>query len=165
MGNKSTNHEIERRWLLKKLPPEVNLSKLKFTNIQQSYISRKPVLRLRSHDNKEFVLCVKTQGDKKSLARPEQEILISKKEYNSLMLLAKTEPIIKRRHFLKYKKLNVEIDIFGGYLKGLIIFEVEFKTEKQAMSFVPPSWFGKEITGIKKYANSSLAKTKINKLF
>ena len=160
MGNKSSNEEIERRWLVKELPPQVNLSKLRFTDIQQSYICRKPVLRLRSHDNKEFVLCVKTQGDKTSLARPEQEISISKKEYKSLMRLSTTEPIIKRRHFLKYKKFNVEIDIFGGYLTGLIIFEVEFHSELEAHAFEAPEWFGKEITGIRKYANSSLEKKK-----
>lgn len=160
MAQKIVNHEIERRWLVKKIPAEVKLKNLTFTKIIQSYISKKPVIRLRSHDNNEFVLCVKTQGNKKSLARPEQEIVINKKEYMSLMLLSKTQPIIKKRYFFKYKKFMVEVDVFESYLKGLIILEVEFSSEKEAHSFEAPQWFGKEITGIRKYANSSLAKLK-----
>jgi adenylate cyclase len=157
----NNNHEIERRWLTPVIPKEIGgISKLKFTDIIQTYISKKPVIRLRSHDKKEFVLCIKTQGDKNSLARPEQETKITKKEYTSLLKISKTEPIIKRRYFFKYKKHKVELDVFDGYLRGLIIIELEFKSESDALSFEPPEWFGKEITGMKKYANSSLAKLK-----
>lgn len=162
--NKSTQ-EIERRWLLKEIPKEINLKNLSFTEISQSYLSKKPVIRLRSHDKKEFVLCIKTQGDKKSLARPETEVAISQKEYQSLMRKSITEPIVKKRYFFKYKKLTIELDVFFGYLSGLIVIEAEFKSEKQAVSFVAPEWFGEEITGIKKYANSSLAKLKQNDIY
>ena len=129
--NKSTQ-EIERRWLLKEIPKEINLKNLSFTEISQSYLSKKPVIRLRSHDKKEFVLCIKTQGDKKSLARPETEVAISQKEYQSLMRKSITEPIVKKRYFFKYKKLTIELDVFFGYLSGLIVIEAEFKSEKQA---------------------------------
>ena len=157
--SKST-HEIERRWLLNSIPSELNLSKLKFTKISQSYISKTPVIRLRNHDNKFYVLCIKTKGDKKSLARPETEVLINKKEYNSLMNQTVTIPIVKKRYFFKYKKSTVEFDIFEDYLTGMFVIEVEFKTEIQAKKFVAPAWFGKEITGVRKYNNSSLAKLK-----
>jgi len=157
--SKST-HEIERRWLLTSIPKEIKLKGLKFTEIKQTYISKRPVIRLRSHDNKKFILCIKTQGNKKSLARPEQEIEINKKEYISLFKRAITEPIIKKRYFFKYKKLTIELDVFFGHLKGMVVIEVEFKSEKEAHAFIAPDWFGKEITGIKKYANSSLAKLK-----
>jgi hypothetical protein len=50
------NHEIERRWLTPFIPKEIgSISKLKFTDIVQTYISKKPVIRLRSHDKKEFI--------------------------------------------------------------------------------------------------------------
>ena len=159
------NHEIERRWLTPFIPKEIgSISKLKFTDIVQNYISKKPVIRLRSHDKKEFILCIKTQGDKKSLARPEQETKISKKEYIELLKISRTEPIIKRRYFFKYKKHTVELDVFRGYLKGMIVIEIEFKSEKEAYSFLAPDWFGKEITGVKKYSNSSLAKSSYIKI-
>lgn len=160
----NNNHEIERRWIVPFIPKEISIGNLKFTDIVQTYISKKPVIRLRSHDKKEFVLCIKTQGNKKSLARPEQEIVINKKEYNSLLKISITEPIIKRRYFFKYKNRTAELDIFDGYLRGMIIIELEFKSESEAYAFEAPEWFGKEITGVKKYANSSLAKLKSQKI-
>jgi len=156
----SGTQEIERRWLVKTIPEEIDISTLLFSEIKQWYISKKPVIRIRQQDGNEFILCVKVQGDKKSLARPEQEIKINKKEFQSLVKRSITEPIIKKRFFFVYKKFIGELDIFYGHLKGLIVIEVEFKTEKEAHTFVAPEWFGKEITGIRKYSNSALAKIK-----
>lgn len=156
--NNNSSHEIERRWILTKIPKEISIKNKKFTKIKQCYLSLKPVIRLRSHDNSKFILCIKTQGLKKSLARPEQEVELNHKEYKSLFAKSITQDIIKKRFFIKYKNQILELDIFDGVLKGLIILELEFKTEKEAINFIAPEWFGKEITGIKKYANSSLAK-------
>ena len=46
----------------------------------------------------------------------------------------------------------------------MIVIEIEFKSEKEAYSFLAPDWFGKEITGVKKYSNSSLAKSSYIKI-
>ena len=38
-----------------------------------------------------------------------------------------------------------------------MLVEVEFETEEQANAFVPPEWFGKDVTFSGEYQNSQLA--------
>ena len=52
---------------------------------------------------------------------------------------------------------TAELDIFSGHYKGLMLVEVEFETEEQANAFVPPEWFGKDVTFSGEYQNSRLA--------
>lgn len=54
--------------------------------------------------------------------------------------------------------LTAELDVFEGTLAPLILVEVEFSSEEEANSFVPPSWFGEDVTFSGKYHNSSLSK-------
>ena len=51
-----------------------------------------------------------------------------------------------------------ELDIFGGRLKGLYFIEVEFADEEDAANFVPPEWFGGNVSNDERYANSFLSK-------
>ena len=52
----------------------------------------------------------------------------------------------------------IELDIFGGALAPLILAEVEFSSEEDAMAFLPPDWFVKEVTSDPAYQNSNLSK-------
>ena len=52
--------------------------------------------------------------------------------------------------------LKVEIDVFEGWLKGLIIAEVEFKSSKQAEEFKMPNWFGGPLEN-KAFSNRALS--------
>ena len=54
-------------------------------------------------------------------------------------------------------KLTAELDIFEGDLAPLIIVEVEFDSLDAANSFIPPEWFGEDVTESRKYHNSNLA--------
>ena len=54
-------------------------------------------------------------------------------------------------------ELTIELDVFEGYLKPLVLAEVEFPTEAMAMSFVPPEWFGEDVTFSGEYHNSHLS--------
>ena len=49
-----------------------------------------------------------------------------------------------------------EVDEFYGYNEGLIIAEIELNTENEL--FKKPLWLGTEVTGDKRYYNSSLSK-------
>jgi adenylate cyclase len=51
-----------------------------------------------------------------------------------------------------------EIDIYGGDLAGLCTAEVEFADSESAAGFVPPHWFGTELTGQSGWSNASLAR-------
>ena len=50
-----------------------------------------------------------------------------------------------------------ELDIFKGRLEGLVMVEVEFGSEAEAEAFVPPAWFGVEVTADPRYRNSYLS--------
>jgi len=55
-------------------------------------------------------------------------------------------------------ELVAEVDIFLGALAGLRYVEVEFDDEESANAFVPPPWFGREVTHDLRYRNSALAR-------
>jgi len=38
-----------------------------------------------------------------------------------------------------------------------VLAEVEFETEEEANTFVPPEWFGEDVTFSTKYHNSTLS--------
>ena len=163
MANKSGN-EIERRWLLESVPMVINtkLSEYESNLIKQWYITKSPVIRLRSIDDVKYELTIKTQSENKkkdSIGTPESNIPLSEIEFYNLLPRSTTRPIIKRRYLIPLQdRMTAELDIFLSEHKGLIIVEVEFRSEVEAKHFIAPAWFGKkEITGIKEYSNSSLA--------
>ncbi len=53
--------------------------------------------------------------------------------------------------------LVAEVDVYGGRLSGLVVAEVEFADAGAAGRFVPPGWFGREVTGEAGYRNRVLA--------
>lgn len=56
------------------------------------------------------------------------------------------------------KNYQAEIDSYHD-IKGLMVVEVEFPTIEEAESFVPPEWFGNDITEDDTYKNQALWKT------
>ena len=55
------------------------------------------------------------------------------------------------------RKLKIELDVFDGIFGGLTYAEVEFPEEKFANTFVPPTWFGRDVTEDGIYQNSALS--------
>jgi adenylate cyclase len=64
---------------------------------------------------------------------------------------------VKTRMTAPLGSLELEVDLFGGDLDGLVLLEIEFSDETEAESFDPPAWFGREVTGDEAYLNESLA--------
>ena len=54
----------------------------------------------------------------------------------------------------------IELDVFSGTYEGLMLAEVEFPNIEAAEQFVPPSWFGEDVTFSGKYQNSRLSQTR-----
>jgi len=149
MGHK----EIERKWLIDN-PPD--LSGAARIQIRQGYIAvsdQGPEVRLRRKGEK-FFQSVKT-GE--GLQRDEIEIELSEKQFRKLWPATRGRRLDKVRHTLKRHGRKIEVDIYRQRLSGLKVAEVEFKTPRQAQSFSPPDWFGKEVTGDKAYKNANLA--------
>ena len=161
------NVEIERKFLVKKSDIKLDLKKYKHSKIEQGFLYIKPAIRVRKADNK-YYFTIKTKPPKDvkaidDLARTEYEVEIPKKCYNYLCRFCVGRIIKKTRYFIPYKKYIIELDVFRGDLKGLIYAEIEFKSVKSAMSFKPPEWFYRDVTGIEKYKNTQLSICKIIK--
>jgi CYTH domain-containing protein len=62
--------------------------------------------------------------------------------------------IEKRRHRVGYGGLVWEVDEFYGDNAGLIVAEVELKSEQQV--FDKPPWAGEEVTDDPRYYNANL---------
>ena len=69
--------------------------------------------------------------------------------------------ISKTRYLIPEKDgLTIELDIFHKDYDGLFLAEVEFCSEEQANAYVPPAWFGEDVTYSSEYHNSTLSKGK-----
>ena len=65
------------------------------------------------------------------------------------------QPLVeKTRHRIEYGGHVWEVDEFAGENAGLVVAEIELGSEDEA--FDKPDWIGREVTGDKRYYNSSL---------
>lgn len=144
--------EIERKYLIHQLPEQYKT--YPFHQIEQGYLCTGPVVRIRKQDN-EYYLTYKSSG---MMVREEYNLPLTEASY--LHLRKKTDGylITKKRYLIPYDdKLTIELDIFEGDLASLVIAEVEFETEEEANTFIPPSWFGEDVTFSRLYHNSTLS--------
>jgi CYTH domain-containing protein len=89
--------------------------------------------------------------------REEREIKLSSKQFGALWPATAGRRLRKLRHEIPWKNLIIEIDTYRGRHAGLVVAEVEFPTRTACRKFVPPAWFGREVTGEKRYSNIRLA--------
>ena len=147
--------EIEKKFLIES-DIEKFLQNLPFKEIFQYYINIEDnEERYRKKDDKFFHTIKRATYN--YLVREEFEIECSKAEFEN----NKDRMIGNMIHKLRYnfdldEGLVAEIDVFKEQLEGLVLVEVEFKTEEQAVNFTPPSFFGKDLTDDKKYKNKNL---------
>jgi CYTH domain-containing protein len=65
------------------------------------------------------------------------------------------QPLVeKTRHRIEHAGHVWEVDEFAGLNAGLVVAEIELASEDEA--FDKPDWIGREVTGEKRYYNSSL---------
>ena len=146
--------EIERKFLVD-TPPD-GYESCPFHEIEQAYLCTDPVVRIRKEDES----CYLTYKSKGLMAREEYNLPLTKESYSHLLKKADGNILTKRRYLLPLlgdSTLTVELDIFDGKFKGLILAEVEFPTTEAANEFTPPPWFGKDVTLSGEYQNSRLS--------
>ena len=148
--------EIERKYFvnLKTLPFDLNIVPSK--EIEQCYLLWNDTgeeARIRKIGN-DFKLTYK-RGE--GLERMETEIDISAAQYNALRPLTAGRRLRKTRYFVKHDNLMIEIDVYKGKVEGLVVAEIEFPTAEDYNSFVPPYWFGEEMTHVESLRNRNLA--------
>ena len=150
--------EIERKFLIKFLPNEkINHSH----NIKQGYIvsDKDKVIRIRKKNDKYFFTI---KGNTIGLSRQEFEYSIPKDDGKELLdNFCKIGIIEKTRHYINHESNVWEVDEFHGDNQGLIVAEIELRSEDQ--NFKIPRWVGKEVTSDLRYYNMNLISFPYNK--
>lgn len=147
--------EIERKFVPVRLPE--NLEQYPSARMTQGYLCTDPVIRVRQ-ENDRFYITYKGSG---LLAHEEYNLPLTEEAF--LHLLPKCDGIVitKTRYRFPvegHPDLTAELDLFTGKLDGLVILEVEFPTKEAAEAFVPPVWYGNDVTADPSYHNSELSR-------
>ncbi len=144
--------EIERKFIINVLPTDI--VNYPYHLIEQGYLCTDPVIRVRREDNN-YYMTYKSGG---MMIREEYNLPLTKEAYE--LLLPKTEGniISKKRVLIPYESYTIELDIFEAPFAPLYLAEVEFKSEEEATHFIPPNWFGNDVTEDGRYHNSNMSK-------
>jgi len=152
--------EIERKFLVssEKFREEAFAQ----NRISQGYLSSVPgrTVRVRIKGNRGF-LTIKGATNESGLSRFEWEKEIPVDEASALLQLCEKGVIDKTRFEVKMGNHIFEVDEFYGENEGLIVAEIELKSETE--SFVKPNWLSKEVTNDVRYYNSYLSKNPYKK--
>lgn len=153
--------EIEKKWLINvdDIPYNLNSSDVKVYEIEQTYISFSPEIRLRKYNNGEYYeFVIKANMTEDGLQREEMSLEITEEEYNDLIRKKEGNTIFKTRYQLYDNGQIIAIDIFKEELEGLAYMEIEFANREEANNFNTPSWVIKDVTHDENYKNGYLAR-------
>lgn len=147
--------EIERKFLV--TSEAFKTEAFTQNRIAQGYLSSAPerTVRVRIKGNNGF-LTIKGTSNESGLSRFEWEKEIPVNEAIALLKLCEKGVIDKTRFEVKVGTHIFEIDEFYGDNEGLIMAEIELKSETE--TFEKPSWLGEEVTNDNRYYNSYLSK-------
>ena len=146
--------EIERKFLIKELPPEID--SYPHSDIMQGYLmitDNDDEVRLRKKGGRYYHTAKSGSG----LVRQETEKEITEAEFIEQWTDTEGKRVRKVRYEIQHDELTIELDIYSGNLEGLVIAEVEFETEEESYRFKPPEWFDEEVTHDERYKNRNLA--------
>ncbi|MBR1852921.1 MAG: CYTH domain-containing protein [Lachnospiraceae bacterium] len=162
--------EIERKFLINTLPAD--LEQYPSHHIEQAYLNVDPVVRVRKEDD-HYYMTYKGRG---MMAREEHNLALNETAYYHLREKADGNIISKRRYLIPLERpgfkegfptppedyaLTIELDVFNAPLAPLIMAEVEFGSTEAADAFLPPDWFGEDVTYRREYHNSYMAMQKL----
>ena len=146
--------EIERKYLIDKENLISDIESYPHNIIEQGYMCTEPVVRIRKSDD-EYYMTYKSKG---LMAREEYNLPLTKEGYYHLLPKCDGNIISKIRYLIPLDNYTIELDIFSGKFEGLILAEVEFDSLEEAENFIPPKWFGDDVTFSTKYHNSTMSK-------
>ncbi len=153
-NKKTTPQEIERKFLLKRMPD--GLTSYPHEEISQGYLALESggvQVRLRQKGSV-YSLTYK-RGDK--TAREEREICLNTEQFHALWPATEGRRLTKIRYDIPWKEFVIEVDIYTGRHDGVVVAEVEFEDEKTCRNFIPPDWIGDDVTGKSRYSNVAMA--------
>lgn len=154
--------EIEHKYLLEAYPDEliqegsIVVEKEQF--IEQTYLALDgdQELRVRKITDLTSGRLEFTHTFKKGwgIAREEVEYAISEGLYDQVVKAHGAIPLTKRRVTARWGSTIIEIDDYAQI--SLLVLEVEFPSLEAADGFVPPAWFGRDISTDKQYSNKKV---------
>ena len=143
--------EIERKFLVNTIPTQqINRSK----KVKQGYMvnDEHQVVRVRSMDSDHFLTI---KSNTRGLSRLEFEYQIPKEDAMDMFKhLCGPSIIEKTRHYIETPNHIWEVDEFHGKNKGLIVAEIELKSEDE--QFDIPDWVDDEVSDDPRYYNMNL---------
>ncbi len=144
--------EIERKFLVKK---ELFNPKVEGEYIAQGYLSATPecTVRVRIKNHRGYLT---VKGKNTGISRSEYEYEIPENDAKELLELCEPAIIIKRRYNINVNGFKWEVDVFEGDNEGLIVAEIELKSEDEIFS--KPEWIDKEVSSDERYYNAYLSK-------
>ena len=149
--------ETERKFLIR--GEEYKSEVFRSMHLTQGYLCSTPKCsaRVRISDDRGF-LTLKGPSDARGLSRFEWEKEIPLSEARDLIPLCVSGLIDKTRHLVRNTdgRHVWEIDEFHGDNEGLVVAEIEISSDDDP--FDRPSWLGEEVTGLRRYYNSSLSR-------
>lgn len=147
--------EIERKFLV--ISEDFKTKASHKHQIAQGYLNSNPerTVRIRIKGESGF-LTIKGKGNETGMSRLEWEMEIPVDEAKMLLNLCESGVISKMRYEVKFGNHVYEVDEFFGENEGLVLAEIELKSEDEA--FEKPDWLGEEVTNNEKYYNSYLSK-------
>lgn len=147
--------EIERKFLVHKDGQPYKKLAYAASRITQGYIcaDRGRTVRVRMRDNRGF-LTIKGPSDPAGTTRYEFEKEITLDEARQLMKLCLPGVIDKTRYLVRSGGHVFEVDEFYGENDGLVMAEVELGSENEP--FTKPDFIADEVTGDRRFYNSSL---------
>ena len=144
--------EIERKFLVRGDYKSLSSS---HSHIVQGYICSEKgrTVRVRLRDERGY-LTIKGPSFNGGLSRYEFEKEITHDEAMALLKLCEPGIIDKVRWLVPAGTHTFEVDEFFGDNEGLVVAEVELREENE--DYQHPDFLGEEVTGERKYYNSSL---------
>jgi CYTH domain-containing protein len=146
--------EIERKFLVKRLPAD--LKRFPSALILQGYLAtelRGAQVRLRKRGQ----VCSLAFKRARGYGREEREIRLTRTQFNALWPGTSGRRLRKTRYEIPWNGRIIEVDVYRGQHRGLVVAEVEFRNRNACDRFKPPEWLGREVTGSKRYSNVRLA--------
>lgn len=141
--------EIERKYIVATVP---DLTGVLSKDITQGYLAVDDTHEVRIRKKgPDYKLTVKVGT---GLRRQEHETALSEKQFNQLWPAVGGRTVNKVRYYLPN---DICIDIYSGHLARLVVAEIEFNTIEESSSFVPPDWFGPDVTLDIRFKNRALA--------
>ena len=144
--------EIERKFLISHVQWE-QLEKPLGEFYRQGYLLTDPqkTIRVRQTSHKGFLTI---KGISVGATRAEFEYEIPFEEAKELLDQFAVAELSKVRYKISLGNHIWEVDVFSGKNQGLIVAEIELKSEDE--TFDLPDWIDREVTGEERYYNSNL---------